>query len=71
MAMNADLVMAAKRITDMAAMAEQYRALARPLPRHSPARDDLFRQASAIDEEICSECTNLRRLAREPYGTAP
>ena len=33
--------------------------------------DDLHRQASVIDDDICAECTELRRRCREPYGNPP
>lgn len=68
MASNRDLCEMAKRITGMMAQAEQYRVLARPLSLASAARVELMRQASMIDDDICSECGELRRLAREPYG---
>lgn len=68
MASNNALVELAKRITDMAAQSEQYRVLARPLQRSSQARDELYRQASMIDDDICHECNELRRLARLPVG---
>lgn len=69
MALNRDVIELCRRISGMAEMAQQYRNLAAPLPK-GQARDDLFRQASAIDDEMCAECSELRRLCREPYGFA-
>lgn len=57
---NTEILEAAKRLTGMSEMADQYRLFARNLVRSGPGRIELMAKAHEIDKELIDELWEMR-----------